>query len=396
MSRRGHQQARSSDNAMRTFQLEYPFVAMSVGVFWVFGCTASVPPVVSPNEDPVPGSIVTVAGTGQAGYGGDGGPAISAGLNHPMDVVMTDDDKLLIADFDNNRIRQIDLSVGTITTLAGTGEVGGEHALNAPSSVTPLGEGRFLVVAWRANQLYEYAPDGARKLVAGTGDGECAGEAPSATPANTSFNFPRNVDVLADGSWLLGEQGCHQVRRLTADAVLTYAGTGAAGYSGDDGQATLAMLRAGSVEDGPSLGISLSPEDPPDELFIADTGNHVIRQVKTFTGRIETFAGTGAPGFVDGPPQLAQFNRPTHVFCTRDHSLWIVDTGNHAVRHVDPLRTRVVTIAGTGTAGYNGDHIPAVQAQLNHPGGVFVSEAGDVFIADTGNHRIRRIASPGS
>jgi len=194
---------------------------------------------------------------------------------------------------------------------------------------------------------------------------------------------------MADGSLLVGEQGCHRIVRVPDDIVVTYAGTGDPGYAGDAGQAPLASLRAGSAADGPSLGIALSPEDPPDELFIADTGNHVIREVKTFTQRILTFAGSGEPGFVDGPLEQARFNGPTHVFSGRDHSLWVADTGNHAIRYVDPLRTSVVTVAGTGVPGFNGDGHAPTETQLHGPSSVWVTPEGRVFIADSANHRIR-------
>jgi streptogramin lyase len=122
---------------------------------------------------------------------------------------------------------------------------------------------------------------------------------------------------------------------------------------------------------------------------VADTLNHVIRVVRPFTGRIETYVGTGEPGYVDGPPQLAQFNRPTHVFSGNDHSLWIVDAGNHAIRYLDPLLTRVTTVIGTGTSGFNGDNLPPAETQLNGPTAVWATPDRRVFVADSGNQRIR-------
>lgn len=359
-------------------------------MFAMTGCTGTLPDVgtmpIEPNPD---GTVSTVIGTGTAGSGGDGGSAAAAQLDQPVDITLTDDGDLLIADYNRHRVRRVDLTTGLVSTVAGTGDITGDEALPFPSGVTALPDGAFMVVARDAHRVYRYASDGSRTVVAGNGVGECASDKPDTPPLETALSFPRNVDLLADGSLLVGEQGCHRVRRIRDDVIITYAGTGAAGYSGDDGPAIDGELHAGPVESGPSFGIALSPEDPPDELFIADTENHVIRQVKPFTGRIETFAGDGRPGFVDGPPDEARFNRPTHVFGGRDHSVWVVDAGNHAIRYIDPLATRVTTVAGTGSPGFNGDGLPPDETQLDTPTAVWVTVDGTVFIADAGNHRVR-------
>ncbi|NOS99225.1 MAG: hypothetical protein HOP29_01195 [Phycisphaerales bacterium] len=363
---------------------------LAVTIAVLTGCTGTPPGddslPIEPNPD---GTMSTVVGTGTAGFSGDGGPSTSAELDRPMDITVTDDRGLLIADFNQHRVRRVELTTGTITTVAGTGETTGVDALPSPSGVTVLSDGGFLAVAQQAHRVYQYAPDGSRSAVAGNGIGACAAEKLDDPPLETALLQPRNVDVLADGSLLVSDQGCHRVRRIRDDVIITYAGTGAAGYSGDGGPAVEAEMHAGPIEAGPSFGIALSPEDPPDELFIADTDNHVIRQVKPFTGRIETFAGDGEPGFVDGPPDEARFNRPTHVFSGGDHSLWVVDAGNHAIRYVDPLGTRVVTVAGTGSAGFNGDGLPPDETQLDTPTALWVTVDGTVFIADAGNHRVR-------
>lgn len=362
-------------------------------------CACLVLPACSPNTgpdlDPVPivpnsdGTVSTIAGTGDAGFGGDGGRAASALLQRPMDLALTADQELLVADFGNHRIRAVDLASGLIRTVAGTGQSAGPAALNGPSGVTALPGGGFLVAAWGEHRIYEYDAAGERSTVAGDGTALCDAGDPQAPPQQMPIAAPRSVKVMADGSRLVSEQACHRIRRITGESVRAYAGAGQPGYAGDGEPAAAALLQAAGVEGGPSLGISLSPEDPPDELFIADSANHVVRQVKVFTGRMETLAGTGEPGFADGPPDQAQFNNPTNVFSPRDHSVWVVDTGNHAIRYIDPLGTRVRTVIGTGEPGYNGDGLPPEQTQLNSPTAVWVTEDGEVFVADSGNHRIR-------
>jgi len=363
--------------------------AFGVAVLLFAGCTAP-PPVdtspVTPNSD---GTVSTVAGTGDPGFAGDGARGTLARLSQPMDVALASTNALLIADFGNHRIRLLSLENGEITTIAGDGESDTPASLPAPCGVTPRAGGGWLAVSWSAHRVEEFATDGSKVRTWGTGFAECAEGDVNTNATAAPLHAPRSAAVMADGSVLVSEQGCHRVRRFRGDSIADYAGNGAAGYVGDNGPAVDAALQATDVADGPAMGIFLSPEDPPDELFIADTGNHVIRQVKLFTGRMETLAGTGAPGFVDGPPENAQFNRPTQVYSGRDHSVWIVDSGNHAIRHIDPLGTRVTTVVGTGVAGFNGDGRAPLETQLNNPSAVWVTPNGWVFVADAGNHRVR-------
>jgi sugar lactone lactonase YvrE len=340
-------------------------------------------PSASPVDANSDGTVSTVTGDGTGGFSGDGGGAKAARINAPMDVTIADD-VLLIADAMNGRVRAVDLATGRISTVAA--------GLNMPVGVTPNPEGGFYVADWAEHRVYAFAGDGSRTTLLGTGDGGC--QDIGVEPTATNINSPRDTAVMIDGSVLVSEQGCHRIRRLTLSGALEeYAGVGSPGYEGDGAPAVDALLNAGSLNDGPAFGLSLSPEEPPDELFLADTENHVIRQVKVFTGRMETFAGSGVAGFQDGTPDEAQFNRPTHVFADRDHALWVVDAGNHAIRYIDPLGTRVTTVVGTGSPGFNGDRLPPRETQLRSPTAVWVDNAGRVFIADAGNHRVRLYAS---
>jgi len=356
-----------------------------------WGCVPITPdPVGMPVTPHADGSVSTIAGTGEPGYSGDDENAALAQINRPMDLARTADGALLIADFANHRIRRIELATGIIRTIAGDGTTQGDAALDHPSGVKAITGGEMIVTAWGAHRIFRYATDGARSLVAGDGSDICSTLAEGASAVAASVVAPRSADVLADLSVLIAEQSCHRVRRVKLDgSILLYGGIGTPGYSGDGAAATLAEMQAAPTADGPSMGIALSPENPPDELFIADTLNHVVRVINTFNGRIETFVGTGEAGYVDGPPDQARFNRPTHVFSGADHSLWVVDTGNHAIRYIDPLRVRVTTVIGTGEAGFNGDGLQPAETQLNTPTAVSVSPEGCVYVADSGNHRIR-------
>ena len=342
------------------------------------------------------GRIATIAGTGIAGYDGDGGDATQAQLNTPVDVVVRPWGDIIVVDLGNHRVRSIAATMGGITTIAGTGERQGSGALNRPSDIAFAADGYF-VVSWADHVVFRYAQDGTREAVVGTGEPGCAGGA-AAGPAVTSW--PRSVGIAGDGSVLFAEQGCLRIRALSPEGELTtYAGTAwSAGYGGDDGPASEAIFGGPYGDDSrvvPPFGFALSPEDPPDEHYIADTANNVIREINLFNGRITTFAGTGEAGFDNGSPEAATFNRPSAVFVSEDHTVWVVDTGNHVIRSIDPLQTEVTTAVGTGEPGYNGDGIAALDAQLNSPGGVYVTNDGMLYIADSGNHRIRQVQLPG-
>src|SRR5439155_107049 len=167
--------------------------------------------------------------------------------------------------------------------------------------------------------------------------------------------------------------------------IITLAGTGAPGLDGDGGPATSAQLR-----DPSSVAI-----DSTGNLFIADTINNRVRQVAAGTGIITTVAGTGTPGFGGdgGPATGAQLNYPTSVAVDTAGDLFITDQSNLRIRRVAADTGIISTVAGTGVAGFSGDGGPATGAQLNYPTSVAVDTAGDLFIADQSNLRIRRVAA---
>lgn len=339
------------------------------------------------NGAPEEGLIGTYAGTGEAGFSGDGGPARSAQLHTPLDVVAGPGGDLVVVDFGNHRLRAITADTEVVTTLAG-GDGGG---LRFPTDITYSG-GDYFVASWGSHQVFRYSGR-ERTAVAGTGEQGCADSGPA---DGAAIGRPRAIGLLADGTLLIAGQGCRRILALSPSGELSpWAGTGAAGYGGDDGPAGEAAFGAEGNGPVPGFGFALSPEDPPDELYIADTGNHVIREINLFSGAIRTFAGTGEPGFDDGSPRSATFSRPAAVFVSEDHTVWVADTGNHAIRRIDPLQIAVATVAGTGRAGFNGDGIPALEARLDHPAGVYVTGDGVMYIADSGNHRIRRVNFPG-
>ena len=287
------------------------------------------------------GTITTVAGS-ESGFGGDGGPAVEAQLLFPLGVAVDGAGNLFIADTSNNRIRMVDAS-GTITTVAGSGGFG---------YLVPGGDG---------------------------GDGGPAVEA--------ELYSPRGVAVDGAGNLFIADSSNNRIRMVDASGTITtVAGTGESGFGGDGGPAVEAELYS-------PRGVAV---DGAGNLFIADTSNHRIRMVDA-SGTITTVVGTGESGFGgDGGPAVeAEFDRPFGVAVDSAGNLFIADTSNHRIRMVDSTGT-ITTVAGTGASGFGGDGGPAVEAEFDRPFGVAVDSAGNLFIADTSNHRIRMVDPAGT
>ena len=323
------------------------------------------------------GTITTVAGTGERGSGGDGGPAVAAALNGPEGVAVDAAGNLYIADTGNHRIRRVDLS-GTITTVAGTG-------LISPSGVALSHDGSLYIADTGNHRIRRVDSSGTVTTVAGTGERGSSGDRGPAVAA--ALNGPKGVAVDAAGTLYIADTGNHRIRRVdSSGTVTTIAGTGEYDFIEDDGPAVAAWL------DGPSE----VAVDDGGNLYIADAGNHRIRRVD-LSGTITTVAGPGRPGDSGdgGPAVMARLANPGGVALDNGGNLYIADTGYNRIRRVDVSGT-ITTIAGTGRFGYGGDGGPAVMAQLGSPADVAVDDEGNVYIADTLNSRIRRVDPSGT
>jgi cysteine-rich repeat protein len=339
----------------------------------------------------VDGTIATIAGTGVPGFGGDGGAAMAALLQQPSDVALDGAGNLYVVDFANHRVRRVS-AAGQIATVAGTGATnpsgdGGAATaakLNYPHGVAVDGAGR-LYIAERDNQrIRRVDADGAMTTIAGIGTTGFSGDDGPATAAQ--LWTPSGVAVDGDGNVYIADTYNQRVRRVAADGTMTtLAGTGIEGSTGDGGPASAARLRypSGVAVDG--LG----------NVYIADTDNHRIRRVAV-DGTITTVAGTGTLGFSGdgGPATEAQLNYPQAVAVDAAGALYVADQANQRVRRVAVDGT-ITTVAGTGTAGSSGDGGPATAAQLQMPAGVAVDALGNLYIADRDNRRIRRVAVDG-
>ncbi len=335
--------------------------------------------------------IDTIAGTGLAGFSGDGDPATNAQLNGPTSVATRPDGTILIADRFNDRIRGID-ATGTIATIAGTGSSGysGDSGpainaqLNRPSGVAPGPDNSVLIADLGNQRIRRIDSAGTITTIAGTGTQGYSGDNGPAT--NAQLSGPAGVAAGPGNSVLIADYVNNRIRRIdAAGTITTIAGTGSTGYSGDNGPAINAKLSL-------PLGVAAGPNN---SVLIADTYNHRIRRIDA-AGTITTIAGTGTPGSSgdNGPAINAQVESPFGVAAGPNSSVLIADTSNQRVRRIDAAGT-ITNFAGTGTSGYAGDSGPATNAQLSSPATVATGPGGIVLVADANNHRIRRIAPPG-
>ena len=336
--------------------------------------------------------ITTVAGTGTAGYSGDGGPATSAQLYDCYGVTLDGSGNMYIADWYNNRIRKVSPS-GIITTVAGTGTAGysgdGGPATSAqlydPYSVAVDGSGNLFIADEFNYRVRKVSPSGTITTVAGTGVYGYSGDGGPATSAQ--IYFPHGIVLDGSGNLYFSDSYNHRIRKVSSSGIITtVAGTGTAGYSGDGGPATSAQLNT-------PHGVAL---DGSGNLYIGDYSNNRVRKVSP-SGIITSVAGTGAAGYSGdgGPATSAQLYYPDGVFMDGSGNIYIADESNHRVRKVSPSGI-IATVAGNGTRGYSGDGGPPTNASFTFPSAVVLDGSGNLYIADSENHRIRLVQTAGA
>jgi len=332
-------------------------------------------------------TISTFAGNGTRGYCCDGGPATSAELFWPSGVAFDSSGNTYIADSSNNRIRKVFLN-GTIITFAGNGTGGysgdGGPATSAqlryPTGVAVDSSGNVFIADANNNRVRKVFPNGTIVTIAGNGTAGYSGDGGPATSAE--LYDPFGVAVDSSGNVFIADSSNNRIREVFLNGtIVTFAGNGTAGYSGDGGPATSAQLYF-------PYGVAV---DSSGNVFIADTYNNRIREV-FLNGTITTFAGNGTHGYSGdgGPATSAELHIPSGMAVDSSGNLFIADQGNNRIREVF-LNGTIVTIAGNGTAGYSGNGGPATSAKLNSPTGVAIDSSGNIYIADTYNMVIRKV-----
>jgi DNA-binding beta-propeller fold protein YncE len=280
--------------------------------------------------------IETVAGTGVAGFSGDGGPALQAKINNPFGVVRGPDGSLWFCEYTGQRIRRITPD-GKIESIAGTGKVG-------------------------------Y-----------TGDGGPALEA--------TFNFPHEIRFDSAGDLYIVDMKNHAVRKIDmkTNNISTFAGTGKQGYDGDGGPADQSQLNQ-------PHSIQFGPEG---NLYVCDIGNHVIRLIDMKTKTISTFSGTGKPGDTpnQSPIEGTSLKGPRSIDFSQNGLLYLATREGNQVFRFDLNEKKIFHIAGTGKKGFTGNGGLAIEATLSGPKGIVADSEGHIWLADTESHSIRRINS---
>ncbi|MEW6542580.1 MAG: hypothetical protein AB1411_03115 [Nitrospirota bacterium] len=397
------------------------------------------------------GTIVTVAGTGEPGFGGDGGPAISARLNEPKSLALDGTGLVLyIADSENHAIRRVDLRTGIIETVAGSpdeavsatagcgdqpgswpappeedpfdgprlagperftqvGDLSGtvrftvgtapktgrfegdggpaiEAKLHFPSAVAVEGAGHVYIADTMNHRIRKVeARTGLITTIAGSGKPRYSGDGGPAVTA--SLNEPTALALDGCGALYVADQSNNRVRRidLATGIITTVAGTGEAAYTGDGVLGTEAALA------GPS-GLAFGPDG---QLYLADTFNGRIRALDLTSGVISTVAGDGSEYRFQGVAGefSTSLSRPYGIAVDREGSILITDSDSHLIRRWDRRRKIIALVAGNGTAQFGGDGGPPQAGSLNYPFGVAVDGQGNIYIADTFNHRIRMISA---
>jgi DNA-binding beta-propeller fold protein YncE len=336
-------------------------------------------------------TISTVAGTGAQGYAGDGGAATQALLNNPFDLAFDPAGNLCLSDTYNHCIRRIDARSGLITTIAGTGEQGCAGD-GGPATRAQMNQPYGMVID-RADNIYIAdrlngrvrrvdGSSGVMTTLAGDGSGKYSGDGGPSTRAGLAE--PNGLALDREHRRLfIADVADHRVRviDLASGVITTFAGTGNGRHAGDGGPAAKADIFG-------ARAVALAPDDA---IYIMERQGSSVR--RAHNGIIETVAGTGARGYAgDGhDARHAVFNSPKEMAVDPAGNIFIVDTENHAIRLINARSWIVATIAGNGQAGPGGDGGPAHLASLARPHGAVVATDGAVYIGDSENHRVRKL-----
>jgi len=334
------------------------------------------------------GNISTIAGTGTEGFSGDGGAATSATLDSPYRVTFDSNGHLYISDLGNNVIRKVDTN-GNISTFAGNGTEGytgdGGAAtsakLNQPSGVAFDSNGNLYISSHNNDVIRKVDTNGNISTFAGNGTEGYSGDGGAATSATLSN--PWGVTVDASGNVYIADSENHRIRKVDTNGnISTFAGTGTEGFSGDGGAATSATLNSSEM-------IRIHNNN----AYIADYGNNRVRKIDN-NGIITTIAGTDKFNDDGIAASEARIELPRNMWMDNNDNLYVADQNANLVRKID-ANGIITTVAGTGVGGFSGDGGAATSAQINAPRGVTGDNAGNLYISDRVNHRVRKVDANG-
>ena len=344
------------------------------------------------------GSVLTHVGNGFNGYSGDDGPATSAKMRSPQGMAIhSSTGDLYISDRHNNLVRMVSKSTGIITTVVGNGLYGyngdgmlaTSSRLSYPTDVATDPVTGDLYIADSYNSIIRLLTKstGIISTIAGTGAMGYSGDGGLAVEATLSY--PEGIDVdPSTGNLYIADTFNNVIRMITKSTgiITTIAGLRLLGYDGDGGPATLASLYSPS-------GIAVAAVTG--DVYVADTGNSMIRMITKSTGIVTTIAGTGASGYSGdgGPATSATLRRPSGVAIdVLTGNIYISDSYNNAIRMITKSTGMMTTVAGTSRKGYSGDGGPAALAMFSYPQSVVIdASSGILYIADADNNVIRSV-----
>lgn len=332
--------------------------------------------------------INTDAGNGTGGYSGDGGQATAAELRTPIDAVADNAGNLYISDYGNQRVRMVN-TLGVISTFAGNGTSGfsgdGGPAtaaeLHNPFGIRIANNGNIYVADELNYCIRMINTNGIISTVAGIGSAGYSGDGGPATAAELSTSWQVALD--ASGNLYISDLGNERVRMVNTSGIIsTFAGNGNFGNAGDGGPATAAELG----------GLSGVAADAQGNVYLACQNSYKVRMVNT-SGIISTFAGNGTSGSAGdgGPATAAELSNVFGVVVDNAGNLYLGDQGNEKIRFVNTSGI-ISTFAGDGFGGYFGDGGQATAAELSSPNASAVAPAGNVYIIDQQNNRIRVVS----
>ena len=365
-------------------------------------CTSPLLPPRTATQPPGETMVTTLAGSGRTGPLGGGyadGSALEAKFHEPAGLIVDAGSNVYVSDWRNHRLRAISLD-GLVTTVAGSGASGPKGGyLDGPATQARLfgpeglavdRQGNLFVADSRNNCIRRISPDGTVTTVAGSGQPGLLEDLVDGPGDQARFGQPSDVAVSSDGDLYVTDFLHHCIRKITPDGMVSIlAGNGLPG--GEDG-----VGQASSFELPNRIAI-----DRQGNLYVTEgrardfgerLGGNRMRKI-TPDGTVTILAGTGQPGYRDGAAAEAQFDIPTGVAVDQAGNVYVADTGNHRIRKIG-TDGMVTTLAGSGTPGY-ADGL-AAQAQFWYPVDVAVAPDGALYVADWKNHRIRKITLPGS
>jgi streptogramin lyase len=340
-------------------------------------------------------TITTAAGTGKPENNGDSGQGTAVNIGDPFGVEIGPDAALYITEVRNHRVLRLDPKMNALTTVAGNGEMGyagdggpaTKAKLNEPYEVRFDRAGNILFVEMKNHLIRRVdAKTGVISTVGGTGKAGFGGDGGPAVEAQ--FNMPHSIALDSEDNLYVADIGNHRIRKIDARTGIVHSIAG-------NGEKKLPVDGA-LAKDKPMLG-PRALFITGDTLWIALREGHSVWKMSLAEGRLQHFAGTGKRGYSgDGhPAKEATFDGPKGIAVGADGTVFIADTENHAIRRIDGKSGIITTLAGMGPMhkGSGGDGGQANKAQMDRPHGVCVAPDGTVYVGDTLNHKVRKITA---